>query len=109
MTGLGSSFLFLEKIFKISIIEVTLQFRAHSKPVLRLHGMEEDGVQFPVGPQFAISQNFRLARAFGAGLGGQKIKVIPRLFVIYKKPLVQNSAVRADFFDKIFHFWKIVI
>lgn len=24
---------------------------AHSKPALRLHGMEEDGVQFPVGPQ----------------------------------------------------------
>ena len=69
--------------------------------------MGEGGVRFPVGPHSAISWNFRLARAVSAGFGGQKIKVIPRLFVVNKKPLVQNSAVRADFFEVIFYFRKI--
>ena len=72
---------------------------AYSIAVERLRGTEEVGVRFPVGPHLTISQDFRFARAFGAGFGGQKIKVIPRLFEIYKKPLIQNSAVRADFFD----------
>ena len=26
--------------------------RAYSKMVLRIHGMDESGVRFPVGPQF---------------------------------------------------------
>jgi hypothetical protein len=31
-------------------------FRAHSKMVLRLHGMEEVGVRFPVGPHADVAQ-----------------------------------------------------
>lgn len=35
---------------------------AHSKAVLRLHGMEESGVQFPVGPQIKLNKAKILAK-----------------------------------------------
>lgn len=41
---------------------ISSSLRAHSKMVLRLHGMEEVGVRFPVGPQFqygGVAERFK--------------------------------------------------
>ncbi len=44
--------------------------RAHSKTVLRVHGMDEVGVRFPVGPHYKYKMKLPSSSCAGEYVGG---------------------------------------